>query len=58
MSYRPTRKVTALSFAGAVASLALMTISMVHPALEFPPGYEAALTTVICGIVGYVTRDR
>lgn len=57
MNWTPTRKVTYSTVGGAMAALTIGTVGMVWPAVEFPPGYEAGLATVLTAAIGYVTRD-
>lgn len=51
------RKVTYQTLGGALAALAIGTLHLVDPSLEFPAGYEAALAVVFGAIVGYFTHD-
>ena len=53
----PTRKVVAQSLGGALAVLVMLTTTMIWD-IEFPDGYEGALTVVLGALVGYLTPER
>lgn len=55
-SYRPTRKMQAVTLAGACATLAAWALRA-FGGVEVPAGVEAAITTVCAAALGYLIPE-